>query len=121
MRTNPERTFATELTPLWDREEEWRRRLEMIQRSKRTLYISTYYIDHDRFGIEFLDTLGAACKRGVFVVLLIDSFGQRLGTTQMSERDRATLTSRLRSLEALSGRVLMYRPRRRIDRIEGGG
>ena len=70
---------ATALHPLWDRAAEWQRRLAMIHASTRFLYLSTYYIEYDRYGAELIAALLAAQRRGVAVNLLIDGFGQRLG------------------------------------------
>ena len=51
---------ATALHPLWDRAAEWQRRLAMIHASTRFLYLSTYYIEYDRYGAELIAALLAA-------------------------------------------------------------
>ena len=88
-------TTASALVPLWDRAAEWARRLAMIREATSFLYLSTYYIEHDAYGIELLAALLAAERRGVAVHLLIDGFGQRLGGMLMSRRDRAALAAGL--------------------------
>ena len=75
---------ATALEPLWNRRLEWARRLQMIRAAREFLYLSTYYIEYDAYGIELLEALAAAQGRGVQVHLLIDAFGQRLGGVLMS-------------------------------------
>ncbi len=35
------------MTPLWNREAEWARRLTMIHEARSFLYLSTYYLEHD--------------------------------------------------------------------------
>ena len=114
-------TFASSLLPLWDRAAEWARRLAMIRAARSFLYLSTYYIEYDRYGTELLDALLAARHRGVAVNLLIDGFGQTLGGVLMSSRSKAALASLLDALRAAGATVTIYRPERRVQRVLGGG
>lgn len=114
-------TTACSLLPLWDRTAEWQRRLAMIREAKSFLYVSTFYIDYDSYGIELLEALSAAQRRGVAVNLLIDGFGQRLGGVLMSRESRTALDSRLDQLRGLGAVVTVYRPERRMQRWLGGG
>ena len=105
-------TSASSLLPLWDRAAEWTRRLDMIQGATSFLYLSTYYIEYDAYGIELLGALLAAQQRGVAVNLLIDGFGQILGGVLMSAQSKAALASRLDALRAAGavGHGLSSRP-----------
>ena len=112
---------ASALLPLWNRAEEWARRLAMIREATAFLYLSTYYIEYDEYGVELLDALDAAQRRGVAVNLLIDGFGQRLGGVLMSRESRSALTSRLDALRRGGAVVTIYRPKHRLQRWLGGG
>ncbi len=112
---------ASALVPLWSRAAEWERRLAMIRGARSFLYLSTYYIEHDEYGVELLDVLDAAQRRGVAVNLLVDGFGQRLGGVLMSAESRAALASRLDDLRRGGAVVTIYRPRQRLQRWLGGG
>ena len=114
-------TSASALVPLWDRAAEWTRRLAMIREAESFLYLSTYYIEHDAYGIELLAALLAAEQRGVAVHLLIDGFGQRLGGMLMSRRDKAALGLDLEALRGAGAVVTFYRPERALQRRLGGG
>ena len=72
-------TSASFLRPLWVRAAEWECRLRMIREATTFLYLSTFYIEYDRYGIELLAALLDAQRRGVAVNLLVDGFGQLLG------------------------------------------
>jgi cardiolipin synthase len=112
---------ASALWPLWNRAEEWARRLAMIRDATEFLYLSTYYIEHDDYGVEMLAALDDAQRRGVAVNLLIDGFGQRLGGVLMSPESRLALGSRLDVLRRGGAVVTIYRPRYRLQRWLGGG
>lgn len=112
---------ARALLPLWNRAAEWERRLAMIREARSFLYLSTYYIELDNYGIECLDALDAAVRRGVAVNLLIDGFGQQLGGVLMSPGRKAALTARLEDLRRAGAVVTTYRPAHRVQRWLGGG
>ena len=112
---------AFSLGPLWDRAAEWRCRLAMIQEATEFLYLSTFYIEYDRYGIELLDALFDAQRRGVEVNLLVDGFGQRLGGVLMTAKIRATLNARLDALRDAGATVTFYRPAYFLQRQLGGG
>ena len=112
---------ASSLRPLWDRATEWACRLAMIREAKRFLYLSTYYIEYDRYGIELLTALLEAQRRGVAINLLVDGFGQRLGGVVMRREVRAALATRLVELSEEGAVVTSYRPRHFLQRRLGGG
>jgi len=112
---------ASALLPLWNRADEWAHRLAMIREAASFLYLSTYYIEYDEYGVELLDALEAAQRRGVAVNLLIDGFGQQLGGVLMSRDSRSALASRLDALRRAGGVVTIYRPEHRLQRWLGGG
>ena len=112
---------ASALRPLWNRAAEWDCRLAMIREARGFLYLSTYYIEYDRSGIELLAALLDAQHRGVSVNLLVDSFGQRLGGVLMTRNIRAALATRLDELRDAGAIVTFYRPRHYLQRWLGGG
>lgn len=114
-------TSASALVPLWDRGAEWERRLAMVRQARSFLYLSTFYIEHDPYGLGLLEELMAAQRRGVAVNLLIDGFGQRLGGVLMSAAHRAALAALLDDLRRAGAVVTLYNPERRMQRWVGGG
>lgn len=112
---------ASAFLPLWNRADEWQCRLAMIREARSFLYLSTFYVEHDQYGVECLDALDMAVGRGVAVNLLIDGFGQRLGGVLMSAEDRSTLAARLDGLRRAGATVTIYRPKWLLQRWLGGG
>ena len=112
---------ASSLRPLWDRAAEWACRLAMIREARRFLYLSTYYIEYDQYGVELLAALLATQRRGVSVNLLVDSFGQQLGGVLMTRALRAALRARLDELRDAGAVVTFYRPGHYLQRRLGGG
>lgn len=112
---------ASALEPLWNRADEWARRLAMVRGAREFLYLSTYYIEHDAYGIEMLQALAEAQARGVAIHLLVDGFGQQLGGVLMSRDAKAALDARLADLRRGGAVVTLYRPSRRMSRWLGGG
>jgi phosphatidylserine/phosphatidylglycerophosphate/cardiolipin synthase-like enzyme len=97
---------------------EWARRLAMIREARRFVHLITYYVDHDRWGLELLDELARARRRGVEVLLGIDTFGQRLCGQLLSRAQRADLGARLATLGSA---VCFYRPPSWLQRALGAG
>lgn len=114
-------TTASALVPLWNRAAEWSRRRAMIDDARSFLYLSTFYIEHDAYGMALLAALRAASRRGVAVTLLVDAFGQRLGGAVMTSGQRAALARELNSLRADGGMVTTYAPPHLAQRLLGGG
>jgi len=114
-------TSASFLRPLWDRAAEWECRLRMIREATTFLYLSTFYIEYDRYGIELLAALLDAQRRGVAVNLLVDGFGQLLGGILMTPESRRALCSRLDALRDAGAVVTTYRPEHYLQRRLGGG
>ena len=112
---------ASSLCPLWDRATEWDRRLVMIGKASKFLYLSTFYIEYDQYGCELLAALLNAQRRGVAVNLLIDGFGQRLGGVLMTAEQKEALASQLEALRHAGAVVSMYRPTHALQRRLGGG
>jgi cardiolipin synthase len=112
---------ASAFRPLWNRAAEWECRLAMVREATSFLYLSTYYVEYDRYGAEMLAELVAAQRRGVAVNLLIDGFGQRLGGVLMSGAHKAALAARLDELRRAGAVVTIYRPRYRLQQWLGGG
>jgi cardiolipin synthase A/B len=98
-------------------QEEWHDRLRMIREAREFLYLSTYFIQHDEYGLAMLDELADACARGVAVYLLVDGFGQMLGNRLMS-RVQIRELERLRLQLAARGAVVhIFRPQRLLQRM----
>ena len=112
---------ASSLRPLWDRAAEWECRLSMIERATEFLYLSTFYIEWDRYGIELISDLLAAQRRGVAVNLLVDGFGQLLGGVLMTPESRRALGAHLDALRDAGAVVTIYRPEHYLQRRLGGG
>ena len=112
---------AFSLRPLWERAAEWECRLGMISEAPEFLYLSTFYIEYDRYGIELLSALLDAQRRGVAVNLLVDGFGQLLGGVLMTTEDRRALSTQLDALRAAGATVTTYRPHYYLQRRLGGG
>ena len=93
----------------------------MVREAKHFLYLSTYYIEYDRYGVELLTALLEAQRRGVAVNLLVDRFGQRLGGVLMTRGVRAELAARLNELRDAGSVVTFYQPRHFLQRRLGGG
>ena len=112
---------ASALLPLWNRAAEWARRLAIVREATSFLYLSTYYVEYDSYGVEMVTELLAAQRRGVAVNLLIDGFGQRLGGVLMSSEHKAALASMLDELRRAGAVVTVYRPGQYVQRWLGGG
>jgi cardiolipin synthase len=112
---------ASSLRPLWEREAEWECRLGMIREATAFLYLSTFYIEYDRYGIELLAALLDAQRRGVAVNLLVDGFGQLLGGALMTSQSRRALGAQLDALRDAGAVVTTYRPEHYLQRRLGGG
>ena len=115
------RTTASSFVPLWDRQAEWARRMEMVRQARKFLYQTLFYIEYDAYGREMLDALLDAQRRGVRVQLIIDGFGQRLGGVLMTRADRTALAAALAALRVAGAVVTMYRPPRFVQRQLAGG
>ena len=114
-------THASAFVPLWERAAEWQARLALIEAARSFLYLSTFYLEHDDYGVPLLAALRAAQRRGVAVTLVIDAFGQRLGGVLMTAGQRAALEQAFHGLRAEGGVVSIYAPSRRVQRWLGGG
>jgi cardiolipin synthase A/B len=114
-------THASAFEPLWDRAAEWQRRLAMIAAARSFLYLTTFYLEYDSYGVPLLAALRAAQRRGVAVTLVVDAFGQRLGGVLMTRQQRAALAQDLDGLRGEGGVVSVYAPPRRLQRWLGGG
>jgi len=112
---------ASSLRPLWDRAAEWECRLTMIREATEFLYLSTFYIEYDRYGIELLAALLDAQRRGVAVNLLVDGFGQLLGGVLMTSESKRALAAQLDELRGSGAVVTAYRPEHYLQRRLGGG
>jgi cardiolipin synthase len=114
-------TTASVVVPLWDRAAEWARRLAMVHEARKFLYLSIFYIEPDAYGQEMLEALTAAQRRGVRVQLIVDGFGERLGTVLMNKADRRRKARALSDLRGAGASVIAYRPPRLLQRLMGGG
>jgi cardiolipin synthase len=114
-------TSASAFAPLWNRQAEWNRRLDMVRAARTFLYQSLFYIEYDAYGRQMLAALLEAQKRGVRVQLIIDHFGQRLGGVLMNRSERAALDRAIGELRREGALVIFYRPARFMQRRLAGG
>ena len=62
--------------------------LEVIDRAKDTLYLTTYIFETNATGHRFVDALARAARRGVAVRVIVDGFGEWYsGATRISNRN----------------------------------
>lgn len=115
------RWLTSTLIPLRDRRAEWDWRVESVRRAQRFLYVSTYFIEHDDYGLSFLDELAQAARRGVSVFLGLDSFGQKLGNYARPATERRRLDELLQRAVADGVQLHSYRPRTVLQRRLGAG
>jgi phosphatidylserine/phosphatidylglycerophosphate/cardiolipin synthase-like enzyme len=113
--------MATRVSVLTDHEDEWTLRMEMVNGAERFLLLSTYYFGSDQRSGRMADALLAAARRGVRVVLIIDSFGQQLAQNLSASSERPRLLERLRDLEDAGGLVVYFAPNSLRHRLVGGG
>ena len=75
--TNRALTAGNAITPLVNGDQAYPAMLDAIQGARQSLLLSTYILDHDPTGREFMDALEGAVRRGVEVRVLIDAVGAR--------------------------------------------
>jgi phosphatidylserine/phosphatidylglycerophosphate/cardiolipin synthase-like enzyme len=119
--SNARDSTATRVKVLTHREDEWALRMEMVNRAERFLLLTTYYFGSDERSGKMADALLAAARRGVRVVLVLDSFGQRLSQNLGRVSERPRLLERLREIDAAGGLVVYYAPNSLRHRLVGGG
>lgn len=119
--TASDAALASAIEVVWDRRDEWDRRLTMIAQARSFLYQSLFYLEYDDYGRRMVAALTEAQRRGVRVQLVIDTFGQRLGGVLMTAATRRALTRDLHTLRASGGQVIWYTPPRLLQRVMGGG
>ena len=107
--------------PLRDRAAEWDLRLQMVARARQFLYVTTYFVEHDDYGLRFLDALSTAARRGVKVFLGLDSLGQRLGNYVHPVEEQRRLQALLQAAVADGVQLAVYRPRTALQRRFGAG
>ncbi len=67
---------GNQIDPLINGDEAYPAMLDAIRQAHRTVSLMTYIFDHDDAGLEFVETLAAAVRRGVDVRVLIDAMGK---------------------------------------------
>lgn len=112
---------ATAIDVLADRDAEWSARMRMIERARRFVILTTYYCGSDPRSATLLDTLLAARRRDVRVILVLDRFGQRLARNLGRPSEHRGLHARLQALRAAGAQIVEYVPRSRRQRLIGGG
>ena len=113
--------LSSRFVPLRSRQDEWNVRLDMVERARQFLYVSTYFIEHDDYGLRFLEALAAAARRGVFVFLGLDGFGQRLGNYARPRPEQQRLEALLAAAARDGVRLATYRPATALQRRLGAG
>jgi len=70
-------TAGNRVVPLPDGDIAYPAMLEAIANAEQSIGLATYIFDHDRAGVQFIEALAAASRRGVEVRVLIDGVGER--------------------------------------------
>ena len=70
-------TRGNAIAPLVNGDEAYPAMLAAIDDARQSVLLSTYILDHDAAGLEFIDALDRAVRRGVAVRVLIDAVGAR--------------------------------------------
>lgn len=65
-------------------EEAYPAMLEAIRNAEESVNLCSYIFDSDRVGLEFVDALSAAVRRGVNVKVLVDSMGEKYSRPRVS-------------------------------------
>jgi cardiolipin synthase len=65
------------VTTFYDGEQAYPAMLDAIANARQEVLLSTYIFDHDRTGLQFIDQLAAAQKRGARIHVLVDDVGIR--------------------------------------------
>lgn len=115
------RPAELDFVPLRGRDDEWNWRMRSIETATRFVYVTSYFLEPDEFGLGFLDALEAALRRGVQVFLGLDQFGQNLGNYARPAEERLRLQGRLSRLVTLGATVAHYRAPRVLQRWLGAG
>ena len=71
-------TRFTLLSELKTSLQEWEAITHQIKNSKKSVFVSTFFIEPDFYGYEFLKLMTEASQRGVKCVIFTDQTGQRL-------------------------------------------
>ncbi len=74
-RTNTILRYATRVQPLWDGEQTFTARRELISDTHDYLLVQTFVLPHDRVSQEFLDLFAERAKHGVDVRFIYDRIG----------------------------------------------
>lgn len=109
------------LIPLYDRKAEWEYRIRMIQEANSFIYTSTYFLHYDSYGIEYMNELLEACKRGVKVTIIIDRFGQALASNLMDRNQIKSVKKTLHNFTENGGIVIFYKCKRVLQKLLGSG
>jgi cardiolipin synthase len=112
---------VNKMVPLFDQQEEWNFRMRMVREAQQFIYVSTYFLQYDRYGREYVNALIDACKRGVSVTLIIDAFGQMLATALMTPEEIKTVKHALEELEGNNANVVFYRCASPLKKVLGSG
>lgn len=112
---------ASKVTPFNDLQAEWQCRMRMLREAEQFIYASSYFIQYDRYGQEYVEALLTACKRGVKVVLLVDAFGQKLASSLMTRKEITEGRKALSRLSEAGATICFYKCRTPLMRLLGSG
>lgn len=115
-------SVATSTRLLRDPDEAWQRRLELINGAERSICTTMYHVDADEHGLAYLDALIAAARRGVNVILGLDSLAERVGNMlHCSAEQVRAFDERLHALERAGGIVTWYGETAATSRLTASG
>jgi phosphatidylserine/phosphatidylglycerophosphate/cardiolipin synthase-like enzyme len=106
---------------LMDTAEEIVARAQMIRRAERFVYCSAYFYRYNEHVGAFYDSVIDALRRGVYVCLINDDFGQRISQNVMAPNEYRSLLSVFSLIKQLGGDVFYYRPAKKLARWLGAG
>ena len=115
---------CNDLEPLLNGDEAYPEMIQAIADAREYVVLSSYIFEHDAVGVQFVDALIAAHKRGVQVRVLIDGIGvgYGIGTLRSDRvlRKQGIKTARFLSAFSTSGtRFINLRNHRKILSVDG--
>ncbi len=114
-------TSATGFELIRDGEREWAVRIDMIERARAYVFLSTYYLERDQYADELLRKLVEAARRGVEVRLAYDSFAQNLAGASATRAQRGAQRRVVEELRDAGADITVWRSRGRRQRLLGTG
>ncbi len=107
------------IIPLINGDSAYPNMLTAIQGATRSVHLSTYIFDPDSVGLQFIEALTAAAKRGVDVRVIIDSLGEKYSRPLSMSLFKGTAVKFGRFLPLSHGGYVNLRTHRKILVVDG--